>query len=147
MLAANTLQEVSLAIRPAMAGTKFIYVNVVDIEYHQLIRTWLVCVSCQTPVISKAYELQLPIGGGKGSNKRIAYTNPYPHPKVFNVLSNKPELLQFKETRLELGAGQSHNIGLRFAPTQMPGTVEILVFINDEDDKNEETFCVRATYA
>ena len=26
----------------------------------------------------------LPVGGGKGSNKRIAYTNPYPVAKVTN---------------------------------------------------------------
>ncbi len=97
-------------------------------------------------MISKAYELQLPIGGGKGSNKRIAYTNPYSHPKVFNFRTNRADLLQFKESKVELGAGQVHNIGLRFAPSQSAGSLEILVFINDEDDKNEETFCVRATY-
>ena len=42
---------------------------VLDKEYHQLIRSWLVCVQCRQPVISKAFELQLPVGGGKGSNK------------------------------------------------------------------------------
>lgn len=48
---------------------------------------------------------------------------------------------------MEIGAGETQNIGLRFAPTQAPGMVEILVFVNDEDDKNEETFCIRASYS
>ena len=146
MLAANALQEIRVGVRPTVAGTKFLYINVVDIEYHQLVRTWLVCVNCRTPLISKAYELALPVGGGKGSNKRIAYTNPYPHKKIFHLLSNRDDLLQFKDTRLEVGPGETTSIGLRFAPSQAPGTAEILVFINDEDDKNEETFCVRASY-
>lgn len=146
MLTANTLQEIHAGVRPQLAGTKFLYINVVDVEYHQLIRTWLVCVNCRTPVISKAYELVLPVGGGKGSNKRIAYTNPYPMKKVFYLRSNRDDLVQFKETRLEVAPGATESIGLRFAPSQSTGTAEILVFINDEEDKNEETFCVRATY-
>ena len=146
MLTANTLQELHVGVRPQQAGCRFIYINVVDVEYHQLIRTWLVCISCRAPVVSKAYELDLPVNGGKGSNKRIAYTNPYPHRKVFMVRSNRDDLLQFKESRLEIEANESKNIGLRFAPCNHAGAVEILLFINDEDDKNEETFSVRATY-
>ena len=86
------------------------------------------------------------LGGGKGSNKRISYTNPYPTKRVFLLRTNREDLLQFKEPRMEFSGGETKNIGLRFAPTQMPGTIEFLVFINDEDDKNEETFCVSALY-
>ena len=82
------------------------------------------------PVISKAFELELPVGGGRGSNKRISYTNQYPSSKVFLLRTNRPDLLQFKDPRLELGGGESKDIGLRFAPCQLPGTTEILVFKN-----------------
>ena len=147
MLTANTLKEIYVGVRPKQAKNKSLYINVVDVEYHQLIRTWLVFVNCRAPTISKAYELDLPVGGGKGSNKRIAYTNPYPHRKTFLLRSNRDDLLQFKEERLEIKGGESKNIGLRFSPTSTPGTIEILLFLNDESDKNEETFCVRASYA
>ena len=50
------------AVRPLQSGTQFFYLNVVDVECHQLVRNWLVCVSCQPPVISKTFELQLPAG-------------------------------------------------------------------------------------
>ena len=122
------------------------YINVVDIEYHQLIRSWLVCVNSRVPVISKAFELQLPLGGGKGSNKRISYTNPYPQQKVFFLRSNREDMVQFKDHRLTVGGGETVPIGLRFAPQNRPQTTDIMVFINDEDDKNEETFCIKAVY-
>ena len=146
MLAANTLQEVHVGVRPQQTGSKFLYINVVDIEYHQLIRSWLVCVTCRRPMVNKSFELLLPVGGGKGCNKKISFTNPYPSRKVFNVRTNRDDLLQFKDGRLELGAGETTSIGLRFAPSMSSGSIEIMVFINDEDDKNEETFSVKATY-
>ena len=48
---------------------RFPLLHVSDVEFHQLVRTWLVCASCQMPVISKSFELQIQVGGGKGSNK------------------------------------------------------------------------------
>ena len=147
MLAAGALQEVHVGVRPLVTGSKFMYIHVVDIEYHQLVRAWLVCVTCRAPIISKVYELQLPVGGGKGSNKRIAFTNPYPHQKSFHLRTNRQDLLQFKENMLTMGAGETQSIGLRFAPSQAPGSLDFLVFINDPDDNNEETFCIKAAYA
>lgn len=31
-------------------------------------------------------------------------------------------------------------------PAMHSGTTDIMIFINDDDDKNEETFCVKAIY-
>ena len=146
MLAANTVHEISTAIRPHRSGCKFLYVNVVDVESHQLLRTWLICATAKPPHIEKAFELELPIGGGRGCNKRISYTNPYQKRRVFHVHTNHPELLQFKDTRLELDAGETQSIGMKFAPYMNRGILEILVYINDENDKTEETFCVKAVY-
>ena len=47
---------------------------------------------------------------------------------------------------LQIGSGESHNIGLRFIPQQTQFVAQILIFINDSEDKNEETFCVNAVY-
>lgn len=147
MLMANAVHELHITLRPHSSGTtRFMYVNVVDVEFHQLVRTWLVCASCQMPVISKSFELQIQVGGGKGSNKRVSFTNPYPTKKTFHLKCNRPDLLQFKESIIEVGSGESHSIGLRFTPQQFPGKAELLIFINDSEDKNEETFCISALY-
>ncbi|EDO41800.1 predicted protein [Nematostella vectensis] len=147
MLMANGVHEISLSLTPLTSGgTRYMYVNVVDNEFHQLVRTWLVCATCQQPVISKAFELQLQVGGGKGSNKRVTFTNPYPTRKAFHLKSNRPDLLQFKEDTIEVGPGASHNIGLRFSPQPAPAVTQILIFINDSEGKNEETFSITAVY-
>ena len=44
------------------------------------------------------------------------------------------------------GKGQQY-IGLRFAARRLPGTSEVLVFINDEEDKTEECLCVSVSYS
>lgn len=46
----------------------------------------------------------------------------------------------------QVAAGESHSIGLRFTPQQFPGKADILIFINDPEDKNEETFSITAQY-
>ncbi|GFO41876.1 nephrocystin-4, partial [Plakobranchus ocellatus] len=147
ILAAGTVHELDVAVRPLRPGSKFFYLNVVDPEYHQLIRSWLICAGCRSPIVSRAFELNLPVGGGgKHSSKRITYTNPYPVVRRFHLLCDRNDLLQFKETVINIGPGESHPIGLRFMPVMQPGTAEIMVFINDDEDKNEETFRVTANY-
>uniref|UniRef100_A0A8D0GYU7 Nephrocystin 4 n=1 Tax=Sphenodon punctatus TaxID=8508 RepID=A0A8D0GYU7_SPHPU len=147
ILPPNSVQDLHISVRPQRAGSKFIYLNLVDVEYHQLVYSWLVCMSCRQPLISKAFEITIPAGGGKGSNKRITYTNPYPSRRMYFLHANRPDLLQFKEDSFEvLGGGETYTIGLRFAPSQSTGEEEILIYINDHEDKNEETFCVKVAY-
>ena len=69
-----------------------------------------------------------------------------------SIVKNKPlQLVEWPENWiivlfLQVGPGQSHSIGLRFTPQQFPGKAEIFIFINDSEDKNEETFSINAVY-
>ncbi|XP_016159008.1 PREDICTED: nephrocystin-4 isoform X2 [Ficedula albicollis] len=146
LLPANGIQDLYIGVRPRRAGSRFIYLNLVDVESHQLVSSWLLCLSCRQPLISKVFEISLPAGGGKGCNKRITYTNPYPSPRLYFLCTNRPDLLQFKEDSFEVAGGEVYTIGLRFAPSQTVGEEEILIHINDHEDKNEETFCVKVLY-
>ncbi|NXN58937.1 NPHP4 protein, partial [Rynchops niger] len=146
LLPANGIQDLYVGVRPRRAGSRFIYLNLVDVESHQLVSSWLLCLSCRQPLISKAFEISLPAGGGRGCNKRITYTNPYPSPRLYFLCTNRPDLLQFKEDSFEVAGGEVYTIGLRFAPSQSVGEEEILIHINDHEDKNEETFCVKVLY-
>ncbi|XP_075461060.1 nephrocystin-4 isoform X4 [Ascaphus truei] len=146
VLPPNGIQDLHIGVRPQKAGGKFIYLNIVDVDHHQLVSSWLVCISCRKPIISKAFEISLPAGGERGCNKRITYTNHYPTRKVYSLYTNRTDLLQFKENTFEVGGGDTYTIGLRFAPSQSTGLEEILIYINDQEDKNEETFCVKVIY-
>ncbi|XP_072564696.1 nephrocystin-4-like, partial [Paramormyrops kingsleyae] len=145
-LPATAVQDLRVGVRAWRPGGRFAYLSVVDVEHHQLVSSWLLCLSCRQPVISKAFEIFLPVGGGKGSSKKITYTNPYQSKRIFLLRTNHPDLLHFKEESFEIGGGETYTVGLRFAPSQSTGAEEILVFINNHDDTNEETFCIRVQY-
>ncbi|XP_044625488.2 nephrocystin-4 isoform X5 [Equus asinus] len=146
VLPPHGVQDLHVSVRPCRAGSRFVHLNLVDVDYHQLVASWLVCLSCRTPLISKAFEITLAAGDGKGANKRITYTNPYPSRRTYHLHSDHPELLQFKEDSFQVAGGETYTIGLRFAPSQRTGEEEVLIYINDHEDKNEETFCVKVMY-
>lgn len=47
---------------------------------------------------------------------------------------------------VQIGGGQSYTIGLRFAPSQSCGSVEILVYVNSLEERTEETFSLKVNY-
>jgi len=97
-------------------------------------------------VVRKSFEMMLPVGGGHGCNKKITYTNPYMAARVFHVHASRPDLVHIKDPKLQLGPNRSACIGLQFAPAATHGFSEILIFINDEEDRNEDAFCIKVTY-
>ncbi|KAF7647682.1 hypothetical protein LDENG_00168310 [Lucifuga dentata] len=141
------MQELQLKVQPWRAGIRFLFVNAVDVEHRRLVAAWLLCLNIQQPVLSKAFEVCVAVGGGRGSSRKITYTNPYTCSRTFLLRSDHPDLLQFKEDKFQIGGGESYSIGLRFAPSQSPGSVEILVYVNNMEEKTEETFCMKVKYS
>ncbi|XP_076421881.1 nephrocystin-4 isoform X1 [Peromyscus maniculatus bairdii] len=146
MLPPHGVQDLHVGVRPRRAGSRFVHLNLVDMDYHQLVASWLVCLSCRQPLISKAFEITMAAGEGKGASKRITYTNPYPSQRTYRLHTDRPDLLQFKENSFQVAGGETYTIGLRFGPSGSTGQEEILIYINDHEDKNEEAFCVKVLY-
>ncbi|XP_017650903.1 nephrocystin-4 isoform X3 [Nannospalax galili] len=146
VLPPHGVQDLHVGVRPRKAGSRFVHLNLVDMDYHQLVASWLVCLSCRQPLISKAFEITMAAREGKGVNKRITYTNPYPSRRTYYLHSDRPDLLQFKEDSFQLAGGETYTISLRFVPSGSVGQEEILIYINDQEDKNEETFSVKVIY-
>jgi hypothetical protein len=72
------------------------------------------------------------------------YTNPYAYYKTFTLRSNQPWLMHFTPPRLQMPAGATRPVGLTFdARAATPGILDVLMFVNDEDDKTEECLKVR----
>ncbi|KAJ1074803.1 hypothetical protein K5549_017977, partial [Capra hircus] len=130
VLPPHGVQDLHVSVRARRPGSRFTHLHLVDVDAHQLVASWLLCLSCRPPLISK----------------RITYTNPYPSRRAYRLHSDHPHLLQFKEDAFQVGGGETYTIGLRFASRQRAGEEEILIYINDHEDKNEETFCVKVIY-
>lgn len=142
-----SVQEVQVKVQPWRTGRRFFYLNAVDVEQKSLVSSWLLCLTVHRPVISKAFEVSVPVGEGRGSSRKITYTNPYSGPRSLLLRSDHPHLLQFREERFQVGGGETYTIGLRFATSTSPGAVDILVYVNDQDEKTEEAFCVSVNYS
>ena len=37
-------------------------------------------------------------------------------------------------------------LGLTFLPVAQRGSTEIILYVNDDDNNNEDTFCIKTTY-
>lgn len=48
-----SVQELHMQVQPWRAGSRFLYVNAVDVERRRLITSWLVCLNILRPVLSK----------------------------------------------------------------------------------------------
>ena len=81
-------------------------------------------------------------------SKKISYTNPYSFRKTFLLRTNRPELVQFKDPKLEVNPKERVFFSVRFLPNSyVHGRTEILLFINDaEYDKNEECIALAVEY-
>jgi len=138
----GALSEMRLLFRPVAAGKMDILLHVVDAETRELVQSMILATSSQAPIVSKTFEVE--VVAGTTLNKKISYTNPYQIPRVFSVRSTHPWLLHIKPERLDLPGSAKRPVGLTFDGRASPASTEdVLIFINDEDDKNEECFRVR----
>ncbi|XP_063710601.1 nephrocystin-4-like [Symsagittifera roscoffensis] len=146
ILSSVSLVELEILVRPLRPGNKHFFVNVVDIDYHQKIHSWLINANCSLPQITKAFEIKLPVNGGKGSVKKIPFTNNYPIRKKFHLHTDRSDLLYLGENQKVLESGEECMLGLTFLPVAQRGSTEIILYVNDDDNNNEDTFCIKTTY-
>jgi len=152
-LAHGTLNEVSLKLRPLAAGRKQYVVHAVDLSRRALLSSWLVCAVNRFPAITKVFSL--PVHSAFGANKKVSLSNPYTYDATFRFFTDQPHLLQFKESELVVPAGDTRYIGLKFLPLDGPsraaataaGSTKLLVFVNNEEDKNEECMEITVLYS
>ena len=150
-LPAGALTEVNLTFRPLVPGRMDMMVHLVDTERRELVHSRLVATETRVPNVSKTFDVDL--RRGARTHKKIAYTNPYPRSRTFHLRCTHPLLMHFRPERLDLDAQGTRPMGLTFEPAEEweramraageTGPAEVLVFINDEEDKTEECFRIR----
>ena len=81
---------------------------------------------------------------------QVSLANPYTYDALFTLTTDAPRHLAFKETSLAVPAGEVRYIGLRFLPLRGADNVrctrKMSVFVNNDDDKNEECLELTVVY-
>ncbi|KAJ1619831.1 hypothetical protein T492DRAFT_408016 [Pavlovales sp. CCMP2436] len=145
----NNPREVAFVVRPPLSARtprREVLVHAVDVRSRSLVAAWLVCVRCVVPAISKTYDVNVVIG--RNTSKKIALSNPYGLPRRFRLHCSRPDLISLKEKELTVPVGEFRYMGLRFSADSSlaPGVAEVLVLVNNEEDKNEECMLVRVAF-
>lgn len=142
------LSEVALALRPSAVGRRQYVVHAVDLARRALLASWLVCAVNRLPAVTKAFALQVP--AALGAKKKVSLANPYAHDVSYSFTTDQPHLLKFTTRELTISAGDVRYVGLQFAPLPhgkpSAGVTRVMVFVNNEEDKNEECMEVSVSY-
>lgn len=106
------------------------------------------CAVNRLPAVTKAFSLAVP--AALGARKKVSLSNPYSYDATYTFYASEPGLLKFSQPSIALPAGQSRYIGLQFVPLPhgrpSAGETRLLVFVNNEEDKNEECMEITVTY-
>ena len=124
-----------------------------ELVKNSLIDAWVVCATNRLPGVSKAFSLT--VHSAFGANKKVSFTNHYSYEAKFGLFTDQPHLLSFKQPELHVPPHEQRYIGLQFAPlhgesranAEAQGSTTVLVFVNNEDDKNEECMEITIYYS
>lgn len=87
----------------------------------------------------QAFEVCVPVGGRRGSSRKITYTNPYASGRTFLLRSDHPDLLQFKEDRFQVSSDRkSRKPSFPFLPSLCLPRRQFLL-INAEGETSSST--------
>ena len=144
LMAANVLSIVDSMLLDSALCRKQYVVHAVDLSQHVLLASWLVCAVNRLPAITKMFSLK--VHPMFGASKKISLANPYSTDATFFLSTNQPDLVRLKQSEIFVPAGETRYIGLKFLPsahlnqtrTLVRDQTRLLVFVNNEDDKNEE---------
>ncbi|EEY55349.1 nephrocystin-4-like protein [Phytophthora infestans T30-4] len=143
----NRIEFAFCAVENGADTQMVMLVNLVDVETHELVGAWSVHVTLALPVITKTYDLRLPVG--RAAQKKISYSNPWDQPQTIMLRSSAPKLLVPREPVLQLPSNGQAFLRLAFAARNLSESAsqDIYLFINDKrTDQNEECLLFQVTY-
>lgn len=143
----NRIEVAFCTVETGADSEMVVLVNLVDVDTHELVGAWSIHVTLALPVITKTYELRLPIG--RAVQKKISYANPWDQPQIIRLRSSAPKLLVPRESVLQLPSNGQAFLRLAFAARDYlkAASQDIYLFINDKrTDQNEECLLFQVTY-
>merc|ERR1712072_927199 len=113
--------------------------NVVDVDSRELVAGWLVTCSAAAPAVLRTYDVD--VMPNVPVMKKIMVKNPWDTHRNFTLASSNAQLMEPRNSSLEVPAMGSAHIRLRFrCPAPGAGTVEVYLFLNDDAGQNEESY-------
>lgn len=127
-----------LSFRPVQEGKYQARIHIVDMEYNKIVDGLVVSTCAELPRISQTFEVGLQ--PNSRSMKKISFTNPYQQLRSFHFHCCTAIVQPCPEELVLPGKGVGC-IGLEFDTRGLAtGTKDVLLFINDEDDKIEDCY-------
>jgi hypothetical protein len=79
-----------------------------------------------------------------GTALQVGYRNMYHQRRKFLLSTSDPALVKFSHPELVIPAQGQRNIGIQVSSRhEVAGMKDVLIFINDEENRNEETYRLR----
>lgn len=144
VLSAGAYNRVRFSFTPLVEGARTALIHVVDVDSKELVSAWRVTAVAAAPIVTKEYDLVAVVG--EESHKRIEYVNQWEQEKTFTVRSSDPSLVWVKNPRLTLAPGAADNIRFFVRSAFGTGVRETLLFIDEENGRNEESIRLRISF-
>jgi hypothetical protein len=75
---------------------------------------------------------------------QVAFKNWYYQRRTFQLRSSRPQLVKFTSPSLEIPGQQERNLGIQIdARGATAGLKDVLVFVNDSEDRNEDCYKIQ----
>ena len=140
-LVAGAFNKFEVLYRPVSLSSRTIRVHMVDVDSRELVCAWIVRATSSAPTVTKTYDVE--IAQGSSSHKKIAYVNNWNQARTFLVRTSNPDLVRVKETEMNIPAKGKGFIRLWFPSREQRTREDVLVFINDQNDQNEECILLK----
>lgn len=81
-----------MSFNPRMIGFKRTPLNVVDVDTRELVSSWLLISTVNTPAVVRTYDVDVLIG--RPVQKKIMFKNPWDLPRKFHLVSSDEMLMK-----------------------------------------------------
>lgn len=93
-LVANAYNKLTAQYTCTALGARRSQVNIVDVDTHELISSWLLCITTNPPVVARSYDVDFEINGNAVLHKKIIFKNPWDISRKFVLVSSNERVMK-----------------------------------------------------
>jgi len=140
----GVINNIDFHVRALQSRESKVRIHAVDVATQELVHTWLVRISAETPQVSNLFQLKCKVG--VESNQRVKYTNKSALPSVFEFISSNPDILVVREPEIYIDGNDQDFIRVHLPGQSQPGNAEAFVFASDKEGNIFEALMFKINY-